>query len=153
MLQKTMTGTSTANEFCLSGYRLFDCPGGLRRPEPRGGFETLEKRRTEILFHRKFFSIVTTTYVFDEVVTFFNDRGHHAKAVEIGRRLRESQLVEIVPETEVLFEAGWSRFQNRPDKRYSLTDCLSFVLMERRDIETALAFDHHFEQAGYQLLP
>jgi predicted nucleic acid-binding protein len=101
----------------------------------------------------KFFSIVTTTYVFDEVVTFFNDRGRHAKAVEIGRRLRESQLVEIVPETEVLFEAGWSRFQNRPDKRYSLTDCLSFVLMERRDIETALAFDHHFEQAGYQLLP
>ena len=96
-------------------------------------------------------SIVTTTYVFDEVVTFFNSRGRHAKAVEIGRRLRESQLVEIVPETEVLLEAGWSRFRNRPDKQYSLTDCISFVLMGRRDIEKT--FDHHFEQAGYQLLP
>ena len=101
----------------------------------------------------KLSSIVTTTYVFDEVVTFFNSRGRHAKAVEVGRRLRESQLVEIVPETEVLLEAGWSRFRNRPDKQYSLTDCISFVLMGRRDIEKTLAFDRHFEQAGYQLLP
>jgi len=98
-------------------------------------------------------SIVTTTYVFDEVVTFFNSRGRHRKAVDIGNRLRESPVVEIVPETEALFEAGWTRFQNRPDKRYSLTDSLSFIVMERRGIETALAFDRHFEQAGYQRLP
>lgn len=141
-----MTDISPVNESCLFGYRLFDCPGGLRRPEPRGSVEALEEGP-------RLSPIVTTTYVFDEVVTFFNSRGRHAKAVEIGRRLRESQLVEIVPETEVLLEAGWSRFRNRPDKQYSLTDCISFVLMGRRDIEKTLAFDHHFEQAGYQLLP
>ena len=28
--------------------------------------------------------LVTTSYVFDEIVIFFNSRGHHAKAVEIG---------------------------------------------------------------------
>jgi predicted nucleic acid-binding protein len=28
--------------------------------------------------------LVTTTYVFDEVVTFFNNRDRHEKAVEIG---------------------------------------------------------------------
>ena len=67
--------------------------------------------------------------VFDEVVTFFNSRGRHRKAVEIGRRLRESQIAEIVQVNEGLFEAGWTRFQERPDKRYSLTDCISFVVM------------------------
>jgi predicted nucleic acid-binding protein len=35
-------------------------------------------------------SFVTTTYVFDEVVTFFNSREHHSKAVEIGDRLLRS---------------------------------------------------------------
>jgi len=73
-------------------------------------------------------TIVTTTYVFDEVVTFFNSRGPHRKAVEIGRRLRESRIVEIVPVDEGVFEAGWRRLQERPDKRYSLTDCISFLV-------------------------
>ena len=43
---------------------------------------------------------------------------------------------------------AWER-----DKRYSLTDCLSFVVMERRELKEALAFDQHFRQAGYRTLP
>ncbi len=97
--------------------------------------------------------IVTTSYVFDEVVTFFNSRDHHAKAVEIGQRLQASGTVEIVHVTRELFDAGWLLLQERSDKRYSLTDCVSFVVMEQRQIENALAFDRHFEQAGFQLLP
>lgn len=97
--------------------------------------------------------IITTSYVFDEVVTFFNSRDRHAKAIEIGRRLQASDTVEIVHVTRELFNAGWLLFQERSDKRYSLTDCISFVVMERRQIENAMAFDRHFEQAGFQLLP
>ena len=97
--------------------------------------------------------IVTTSYVFDEVVTFFNSRDRHAKAVEIGQRLQASDRLEIAHVTRELFNAGWLLFQERADKRYSLTDCISFVVMERRQIESALAFDRHFEQAGFQLLP
>ena len=32
-------------------------------------------------------AFVTTSYVFDEVVTFFNNRGHHAKAVALRSRI------------------------------------------------------------------
>jgi len=98
-------------------------------------------------------SIVTTTYVFDEVVTFFNSRDHHEKAVEIGGRLIRSPRVEVIQVSEDLFGAGWRRFQDRPDKQYSLTDSISFILMERRGLDEALAFDRHFEQAGYRILP
>ena len=42
-------------------------------------------------------SIVTTTCVFDEVVTFFNSRAHHGKAVEIGGRLLRSPLPLLRP--------------------------------------------------------
>jgi uncharacterized protein len=97
--------------------------------------------------------LVTTSYVFDEVVTFFSSRGRHAKAVEVGTRLLESPSVEMIQVEEELFRAGWEYLKQRSDKRYSLTDCISFVLMQRRSIAQALAFDGHFVQAGFNLLP
>ena len=96
---------------------------------------------------------MTTSYVFDEVVTFFNSRGRHAKAVEVGRRLLQSPSVHLVHVDTGLFEEAWRYFQKRPDKDYSLTDCVSFVVMEREGIQEALTFDGHFDQAGFRRLP
>ena len=97
--------------------------------------------------------LVTTTYVFDEVVTFFNSRGHHEKAVEIGRSLLESPRVTLVRVDSVLFDRGWRYFQSRPDKRFSLTDCISFVVMGEQGFTDAFSFDGHFEQAGFRRMP
>ncbi len=97
--------------------------------------------------------LVTTSFVLDEVATFFNRRGRHPKAVEIGERLLASPSVELLHVDEELFQAAWSYFGRRADKRFSLTDCVSFVLMERLGIESALAFDAHFVQAGFRTLP
>ena len=41
-------------------------------------------------------ALVTTSYVFDEAVTFFNSRGHHAKAVDVGSHLLQSAAVELI---------------------------------------------------------
>jgi len=40
-------------------------------------------------------------------------------------------------------------FQRRPDKTWSLVDCASFVVMQKRGITEALTSDVHFEQAGF----
>ena len=96
---------------------------------------------------------VTTSYVFDEVVTFFNSRGRHAKAVELGHRLLESPSVRLIQVDQHLFDEGWRYLQGRPDKRFSLTDCISFVIMEREGLREALSFDGHFKQAGFRRLP
>jgi predicted nucleic acid-binding protein len=97
--------------------------------------------------------LVTTTYVLDEIVTFFNSRGRHVKTVGIGQRLRESPSASLIAVDASLFEASWALFQERGDKRYSLTDCISFVVIRRDDIQEALGFDRHFEQEGFTLLP
>lgn len=86
-------------------------------------------------------------------MTFFNSRGYHAKAVEVGNTLLHSPSTELILGDAALFDAGWRYFQQYQDKQYSLTDCISFVVMQQRGISTALAFDNHFTQAGFQKLP
>jgi uncharacterized protein len=90
---------------------------------------------------------------FDEVVTYFNSRGYHAKAVEVGQRLLTSPSVQLVQVDEGLFREGWLYFQQHQDKDYSLTDCTSFVVIKRLKIGTAFAFDQHFVQAGFKKVP
>ncbi|RMF83141.1 MAG: PIN domain-containing protein [Nitrospinota bacterium] len=98
-------------------------------------------------------SLVTTSYVFDEVVTFFNSRGYHAKAVQVGSSLLHSPSTQLIHVDEALFYEGWAYFLRHHDKDYSFTDCISFVVMQRFGITTAFAFDHHFVQAGFTTEP
>jgi uncharacterized protein len=97
--------------------------------------------------------LVTTTYVFDEVVTFFSSRGAHAKATQIGYALMHSPSVQLVQVNETLFRDAWAYFQKHSDKMYSFTDCVSFVLSHKLAITTAFAFDKHFAQAGLSVEP
>ena len=64
----------------------------------------------------------------------------------------EEADVEIVPASRELFNRGCALFAQRPDKAWSLTDCLSFVTMQEHGLKNALTADQHFEQAGYRRL-
>jgi hypothetical protein len=64
-----------------------------------------------------------------------------------------SPSVQLIRVDEALFQEGWAYFQRHQDKRYSLTDCISFVTMQQLGISMAPAFDKHFVQAGFQAVP
>lgn len=66
--------------------------------------------------------------------------------------MRSSPRFKIVPLDSQLLELGLQRMGARSDKDWSLTDCISFVVMEREGIAEALTGDHHFEQAGFVAL-
>jgi len=51
-----------------------------------------------------------------------------------------------------LWNLGLELFTQRPDKSWSLTDCISFVVMQQHKVEDALTGDRHFEQAGFNAL-
>ena len=97
--------------------------------------------------------LVTTSYVLNETATFFNSRGYHSKAVSIGTTLLESPTVDLVHVDEPLLLEAWSYFRKHHDKRFSLTDCVSFVVMSGTGIQTAYAFDRNFIQAGFSTEP
>ena len=72
-------------------------------------------------------SLVTTSFILDEIATFLNNRGFHEKAVEVGNRILHSAAVEFIHMDAELFDAAWQYLIGHQDKRYSLTDCISFV--------------------------
>ena len=58
----------------------------------------------------------------------------------------------LIPAAESLWNAGLALYSERPDKQWSLTDCISFVVMKEQGLTEALTADHHFEQAGFAAL-
>jgi predicted nucleic acid-binding protein len=97
-------------------------------------------------------TILSTDWVLAEV-TDAKCRGHNrTKVVSFPRMLRRREDVVLLPASRELFDRGLQLFGDRPDKEWSLTDCIDFVVMRERNLTEALTSDHHFEQAGFTAL-
>jgi predicted nucleic acid-binding protein len=95
---------------------------------------------------------VTTAWVLTELIDGFRHPSKRAKVMEFLEDMEADDRFITVPPTEELFRAGLRFFEKRPDQEWSLTDCISFVVMERKGLRDAATTDHHFEQAGFNVL-
>ena len=96
--------------------------------------------------------LVTTAWVLTEFADALADGPNRAACVAFIEDLRNNPEVTLVAPTSGLFESGWALYCQRTDKEWSLTDCISFVVMRERNITEALTGDRHFEQAGFSAL-
>lgn len=96
--------------------------------------------------------LLVAEYVVWETVNALSKPPDRPKAHLLVQHVRDSGSYEIVPASSELFEAGLHLHAGRPDKEWSLTDCISFVVMRERAITRALAYGRHFEQAGFEAL-
>ena len=97
--------------------------------------------------------LVTSSYIFDEIITLVLARLGHKKAVKVGQVLLNPKVVELVRVGAADEWSAWQLFQQRSDKMYSFTDCTSFVLMRRLKLAKALTLDEHFAQEGFEVVP
>jgi len=97
-------------------------------------------------------SILTTEWILTELVDAMAHRAKRQRYIDLYRLLRSDPQAQVIPSSTLLFERGMGLFSIRPDKDWSLTDCISFVVMEEHGITDALTGDHHFEQAGFRAL-
>jgi hypothetical protein len=96
--------------------------------------------------------LLTTEFVLTEVGDALSQPENRSRFKRLLVLLEEQPDVEIVPASSALFRRGCELYTQRTDKEWSLTDCMSFVVMTEYGIEQALTGDHHFEQAGFRLL-
>ncbi len=92
---------------------------------------------------------VTTRWVLAEVANALSDTPRRAAASLLIHRLNDDPSTLIVKSSDLLFEQGMSLYTGRPDKGWSLTDCISFVVMWEHRMNEALTGDRHFQQAGF----
>jgi predicted nucleic acid-binding protein len=97
--------------------------------------------------------LVTTDYVFDEAMTVLLVRGNKSIAVQAGRAILDDPNIEILRVDEELFNQAWEVFQSFGDKSWSFTDCTSYVLMKKLNIEIGISFDGDFNQFGVRVIP
>jgi predicted nucleic acid-binding protein len=95
---------------------------------------------------------VTTEWVLTEVADALCRPAHRQNFTRLLALLKADPNTEIVPASGALFERGADLHAHRPDKSWTLTDCISFVVMTERGITLAPTGDHHFEQAGFRAL-
>jgi predicted nucleic acid-binding protein len=58
----------------------------------------------------------------------------------------------VIPQSRESFLAGLRLYRSRPDKGYSLVDCISMQTMHQEGLTEALTNDRHFEQEGFRAL-
>jgi len=96
--------------------------------------------------------LVTHQWILTEVADGLAAPKNRHGFVKLLQELKKDRSLTMVPATSNLFERGCELYEQRPDKSWSLTDCISFVVMEDHGITEALTADHHFEQAGFVAL-
>ena len=98
-------------------------------------------------------TIFTIEEVLTEFLTFFAaDAWLRQRAAETVRELITDPEVRVIPQSHESFLAGLDLYAARPDKGYSLTDCISMQTMRRAGIADVLTNDRHFEQEGFRSL-
>lgn len=98
--------------------------------------------------------IVTSQMVLAKVLNDFSKRGEYLRqlALQLIETLCTDSNVTIIPQSDEQFQKGIALYKKRPDKQWSLTDCVSFCIMREMQIDQALSHDKHFEQAGFSAL-
>ena len=98
--------------------------------------------------------LVTTQEVLTEFLAHMSGKGqyHRQRAVDAVRAIYNDPDVEVIDQSRQTFFDGLRRYARRPDKEYSLQDCVSMNVMERMGIDDALTNDRHFEQEGFRAL-
>ncbi len=96
--------------------------------------------------------LVTTEWILSEFLAFLARPPARDAAVRMVDSIRASAGTEIIRASHESWERGFHLYRARPDKAWSLVDCISIQVCEELGIEDVFTRDHHFEQAGLHIL-
>jgi predicted nucleic acid-binding protein len=98
-------------------------------------------------------SLVTHDAILTEFLTYFSAGGRNSRSKAAAFVLNLLRRADYrVERASDLFATALSLYSQRPDKEYSLVDCMSMTLMREHGITHVLTNDHHFRQEGFTVV-
>ncbi len=99
-------------------------------------------------------TVVTSEEVLAEFLAHFSGQGRMIRegAARYADRVIGNPAIVVRPQTHQTFLDGFALYKARPDKAYSLTDCVSMEAMRQQGITDILTHDNHFTQEGFTIL-
>ena len=106
-----------------------------------------------VAFSRNFRArLLTTDWVLMEVADALAKSECRSRVRDFILHLRQAAGSEVVPASREVLDRALELYHQHADKEWTLTDCVSFVVMRNGGLTEALTQDHHFEQAGFAAL-
>jgi uncharacterized protein len=96
--------------------------------------------------------ILISDWVLAEVADALAESESRCRVRDLILHLRQSPGCEIIPASRELLDRALELYHQHADKKWTLTDCVSFTIMRERNVREALTGDRHFEQAGFVAL-
>ncbi len=96
--------------------------------------------------------IITTRAVILEIGNALAKLRFRNDAIRLLHSLENDLTITIIPLSEDIFQRAFALFQQRKDKEWGITDCISFIVMKDKRLKDAISADEHFRQAGFRAL-
>jgi predicted nucleic acid-binding protein len=112
--------------------------------------ETGAKALTTVLKLAEYGRVLTSEYIYDEVLTLtYRRTGRMEDAMELGRRIRGDESypdsIDLLHSSRTLFDEATGRFETYEDHGLSFTDVMTVILVEHHEIDSVLSFDDDFD--------
>jgi len=98
--------------------------------------------------------LLTTDEVLAEFLTLLSRYGENVRrqAARMARTILDNPNVKVIPQSRDSFLRGVELYEQRLDKEYSLTDCISMNAMKSESVTDVLTNDEHFVQESFNVL-
>jgi predicted nucleic acid-binding protein len=113
----------------------------VQHPHARPTLEHLLREKVEM--H-------TTSYVVLETLTLLQARIGLPAAIAFQQDLKP--LLHITWMTDALHQRAFQRLLARQQRKLSMVDCASFVVMEELELTAVFGYDAHFAKQGFRLV-
>jgi predicted nucleic acid-binding protein len=108
-----------------------------------------QAKQTRLELVEQNYVFITTEFILLEVGDALCSQSLRKNTANFLQNIYQLKSTKIVTLSQDLLQSGLSLYEQRSDKDWSLTDCISFVVMQREQIQEAFTSDKHFEQAGF----